>query len=101
MYFVYFSDCNIHNDHPLRRQENRPPSFQREIQSGHSYIQVGRRFLLLEVEEVSNHDCYEVTDPEEEKQLMAALNENNPILSEEEIKAMIDINRNNKKRDVR
>ncbi|WP_428909799.1 hypothetical protein [Niallia sp. Krafla_26] len=61
------------------------------IQSGHSYIQVGKRkFLLLEVEEVSNSDCYEVTDPEEEKQLMAALNENNPILSEEEIKMILE-----------
>ena len=37
------------------------------IQSGHSYIQVGKRkFLLLEVEELNNNDCYMVTDPEED-----------------------------------
>ncbi|MBP2242367.1 hypothetical protein J2Z40_002941 [Cytobacillus eiseniae] len=60
------------------------------IQSGHSYIQVGnKKFLLLEVEEINNYGYYEVTDPEEEKQLSAAINENNPILSEEEIEKMI------------
>ena len=57
------------------------------IQSGNSYIQVGeRKFLLMEVENAKETDCYEVTDPDEEKQLLKALNENNPILSEEEIK---------------
>ncbi|WP_138420436.1 hypothetical protein [Aquibacillus sediminis] len=61
------------------------------IQSGHSYIQVGqRKFLLIEVEDVDNDDCYEVTDPEEEKQLKAALHENNPILTNEEIKQMLE-----------
>lgn len=61
------------------------------IQSGHSYIQVGnRKFLLMEVEDVSNDDCYEVTDPEEEKQLLAAINEHNPILTDEEIKKMLE-----------
>lgn len=64
---------------------------EKAIQFGNSYIQVGKRkFLLLEVEEVSSNDCYEVTNPEEEKQLMAALNKNNPILSEEEIKKMLE-----------
>ncbi|MFT8320167.1 MAG: hypothetical protein ABF649_04610 [Bacillus sp. (in: firmicutes)] len=61
------------------------------IQSGHSYIQFGKRkFLLMEVEDISNDDCYEVTDPEEEKQLMNALDENNPILTEKEIKKMLE-----------
>lgn len=61
------------------------------IQSGHSYIQVGKRkFLLLEVEELNNNDCYVVTDPEEEEQLMTALNGNNPILSEEDIKIILE-----------
>ena len=40
----------------------------------------------MEVENSKETDCYEVTDPDEEKQLLKALNENNPILSEEEIK---------------
>lgn len=44
----------------------------------------------MEVEDVGNDHCYEVTDPEEEKQLMAALDENNPILTEEEIKKMLE-----------
>ena len=60
------------------------------IQTGHSYIQVGKKkFLLMEVEGVGNDDCYEVTDPEEEKQLRAALNQDNPILSDEEINRML------------
>ncbi len=73
---------------PIRIEDD---EIKKAIQSGHSYIQVGkRRFLLLEVEEVTNDDCYEVTDPEEEKQLMAALNKNNPILSEQEIKEILE-----------
>jgi hypothetical protein len=60
------------------------------IQSGHSYIQVGKRkYFLMEVEEVSTDDGYQVTDPDEEKQLLKALEEDNPILSEEEIKEML------------
>ncbi|WLR41562.1 hypothetical protein LC087_11765 [Bacillus carboniphilus] len=60
------------------------------IQSGHSYIQVGKKkFLLIEVEDVGNDDYYEVTDPEEEKQLRVSLNENNPLLSDEEINSML------------
>lgn len=73
---------------PVRIEDD---DIKKAIQSGHSYIQVGKRkFLLLEVEEVKNDDCYEVTDSDEEKRLMAALNENNPILSEEEIKKMLE-----------
>jgi hypothetical protein len=44
----------------------------------------------MEVEHVTNDDCYEVTDHEEEKQLTAALDENNPILTEDEIKKMLE-----------
>jgi len=56
------------------------------IQSNNSYIQVGERiFLLTEVENVKNTNCYEVTDPQEEKRLHQALNDANPVLSEEEI----------------
>jgi hypothetical protein len=61
------------------------------IQSGHSYIQVGKRkYLLMEVEEVNKDDGYLVTDPEEETKLLEALEEDNPILSEEEIKKMLE-----------
>jgi hypothetical protein len=61
------------------------------IQSGHSYIQVGKRkYLLMEVEEVSKDDRYQVTDPDEERQLLKALEEDNPILSEKEIKNMLE-----------
>jgi hypothetical protein len=61
------------------------------IQSGHSYIQVGKqKYLLMEVEEVSHDDGYQVTDPEEEKQLLKALDGDNPILSEDEIKKMLE-----------
>ena len=61
------------------------------IQSGHSYIQVGKRkYLLMEVEEVSKDDHYQVTDSDEERQLLKALEEDNPILSEEEIKKMLE-----------
>lgn len=60
------------------------------IESGTSYIQVGdRKFLLIEVNEVKQEDIYEVTDLDEEKQLMKALNQNNPIVSEEEITKML------------
>ncbi|WP_160316895.1 hypothetical protein [Rossellomorea vietnamensis] len=44
----------------------------------------------MEVEEVSHDDGYQVTDPDEEKQLLKALETDNPILSEEEIKKMIE-----------
>ncbi len=61
------------------------------IKSAHSYIQVGKRkYLLMEVEEVSKDDGYLVTDPNEEKKLLEALEEDNPILSEEEIKKMLE-----------
>lgn len=61
------------------------------IRSGNQYIQVGnRKFLLFEVEEVNDNNYYIVTDPEEEQQLLEALNENNQILDDEEIKNLLE-----------
>lgn len=60
------------------------------IQSNNPYIQIdGRKFLLMEVNEVSSEEIYEVTDPDEEKQLLRALNEDNPIVSDDEISKML------------
>ena len=60
------------------------------INSGNGYIQIdGREFLLLEVEKIDDANVYEVTDPEEEKQLLQALNKNNPILSDKEVDSML------------
>ncbi|MBM4761452.1 hypothetical protein [Bacillus sp. B15-48] len=73
---------------PIRIEQG---DIKKAIQSGHSYIQVGKRtFLLLEVEDLCNEGCDEVTDSEEEERLVEALNENNPILSDEEIKKMLE-----------
>ncbi|RSK28841.1 hypothetical protein EJF36_19260 [Bacillus sp. HMF5848] len=73
---------------PIRIEHD---GIKKAIQSGHSYIQIGKRkFLLMEVEDASDSDCYEVTDPDEEEQLLAALNDNNPLLTDEEIKAMLE-----------
>jgi hypothetical protein len=59
------------------------------INAGNGYIQIdGRKFLLLEVEEISDsaeNSTYMVTNPEEEKQLLQAVKEDNPILSDREI----------------
>lgn len=60
------------------------------VKTGNSYIQVGeRKFLLMEVEEANDGADYEVTNPEEEKQLLHALDGDNPILSKEEINNML------------
>ncbi|WP_247106316.1 hypothetical protein [Halalkalibacter sp. APA_J-10(15)] len=60
------------------------------IQSGELYFQVGeRKYLLMEVEDLKISDCYEVTDTEEENQLLQALENDNPLLSEEEINKML------------
>lgn len=64
----------------------------RSIQSGRPYIQVyAKKYLLMEVEEVNEYAAYVVTDPEEEKCLRAALDRENPILTDEEITAMLGI----------
>ena len=62
----------------------------RTIQNGHSYIEVdNKKYLLLEVEEVNKNDCYTVSDPIERSKLLEALNQHNPILSDEEINKML------------
>ena len=56
------------------------------INNGPTYIQVGNKnFMLLEIEDINKNDGYLVTDPVEESKLLEALNEYNPILSEEDI----------------
>ncbi|QHE60406.1 hypothetical protein FHE72_04635 [Rossellomorea vietnamensis] len=44
----------------------------------------------MKVEKFRNDNGYQVTDPDEKKQLLKALEEDNPILSEEEIKKMLE-----------
>jgi hypothetical protein len=61
------------------------------ICSGDSYILIGdRKFLLFEVDQIREPNVYEVTDAEEEKVLLKALESKNPILSDEEIHKMLD-----------
>ncbi|WP_080837386.1 hypothetical protein [Cohnella massiliensis] len=56
------------------------------ITSGDTYIQIGsRKFMLFEVDEISQSGNYEVTDPEEEKLLLDAMNADNPSLSRQEV----------------
>jgi hypothetical protein len=60
------------------------------IISGEDYIQIeDRKFLLFEVDHVREPNVYQVKDKDEEKQLLKALEEENPILSEEEIAEML------------
>ncbi|WML41513.1 hypothetical protein RCG19_07640 [Neobacillus sp. OS1-2] len=60
------------------------------IGSGQAYIQIGnRKFLLFEVDQIKEPNMYEVTDSDEEKQLLRALELENPVLSEEEITRML------------
>jgi chorismate mutase len=62
----------------------------RVICSGDAYIQVdNRKFLLFEVDQVKEPNGYEVTDPDEEKQLLNALREENPILDDDEINRLL------------
>lgn len=61
------------------------------VNSGESYFQIGnRKFLLFEVEQIREPNVYEVSDQEEERKLLEALEDENPILSEEEISRMMD-----------
>jgi hypothetical protein len=61
------------------------------ICSGDSYILIGdRKFLLFEVDQIGEPNVYEVTDADEEKALLQALESINPILSDEEIHKMLD-----------
>jgi len=67
---------------------------EREIELGNTYIQVGnQKYLLMEVNEVYGSDSYQVTDPEEEKKLLKALNEKNPILTDRDIQKMLGLNK--------
>jgi hypothetical protein len=64
------------------------------VTSGDSYIEIGtRKFMLFEVEQVPESDCYTVTDTHEERLLLEALEGENPILSESEINKMLDTTR--------
>ena len=74
---------------PIKIEDN---EVKKAIQSGHPYIQVdAKKYLLMELEEVNEYASYIVTDPEEENHLIAALDEKNPILTEDEIKKMLGI----------
>lgn len=44
----------------------------------------------MKVEKFRNHNGYQVTDPDEKKQLLKALGEDNPIITEDEIKKMLE-----------
>jgi hypothetical protein len=62
----------------------------RAVNFGDPYIQIdNRKFLLIEVDQIKEPNAYEVTDSKEEKKLLKALEENNPILSDEEIEKML------------
>ncbi|WP_099354868.1 hypothetical protein [Fredinandcohnia onubensis] len=63
------------------------------ITSGDYYLEVGKRkFMLFEVEEVTDSNVYHVTDAEEKKQLLKALNEENPILSNKDVTRLLEGN---------
>jgi hypothetical protein len=60
------------------------------ICSGDAYIQIeNRKFLLLEVDQIKEPNVYEVTDPHEEKQLLNALEFDNPVLDDKEINRIL------------
>jgi indole-3-glycerol phosphate synthase len=61
----------------------------RAVKLGEPYIQIdNRNFLLIEVDQIREPNVYEVTDPKEEKQLLKALERNNPIMSDGDIDKM-------------
>ncbi|NWQ39726.1 hypothetical protein MLOOGBEN_03295 [Bacillus sp. EB106-08-02-XG196] len=60
------------------------------VNSGQSYFQIGDRlFMLFEVDLINEPNVYEVSDSEEERKLLESLENDNPILSEGEIKRML------------
>jgi hypothetical protein len=60
------------------------------VVSGESYFQIGdRKFTLFEIDQISEPIVYEVSDPVEEKKLLEALENENPVLSEDAIKRML------------
>ncbi|WP_434511350.1 hypothetical protein [Desulfitobacterium sp. AusDCA] len=61
------------------------------VDSGLSYIEIGnRKFLLIEVDQYPGANNYEVTDSEEERLLLEALEGDNPILSDLEIDEILN-----------
>ncbi len=73
---------------PLKIEDQ---ELKKAITSGNYYLEVGKRkFMLLEVEEINDSNVYHVTDDEEKKQLLKALNEDNPILSNEEVTRLLE-----------
>jgi hypothetical protein len=75
---------------PLKIEDH---ELKKAISSGEYYLEVGKRkFMLFEVEEVTDSNVYHVTDDEEKKQLLKALNEENPILSNEEVTRLLEGN---------
>jgi len=55
------------------------------------YVQIGNhKFLLFEVDQVTESDYYEVTDPEEKKQSLKALKYDNPVLTNTEVNEMLE-----------
>lgn len=64
------------------------------VNSGAPYIEIGnRKFMLFEVEQISEIGVYEVTDSEEERQLLEALEGDNPNLSDAEIDEMLGVSK--------
>jgi hypothetical protein len=49
-----------------------------------------RKYPLMKVEKFRNDNSYLVIDPDEEKKLLRALKEDNPTLTEEENKKMLE-----------
>jgi hypothetical protein len=64
------------------------------ITSGDSYIEIdSRKFMLFEVEQVSGSGNYEVTDAEEKRLLLEALEGDNPILSDADVDKLLGYNK--------
>ncbi len=62
------------------------------LTSGDAYIEVDdRKFMLFEMEKITESDRYEVVDEEEKQLLLESLQGDNPILSDSEVDAMLGI----------
>ncbi len=56
------------------------------VSDGDIFVQIGnRKFMLFEVEEIGQSDYYDVTDPEEEKLLLEALNDDTNSYTTQEV----------------
>jgi hypothetical protein len=53
--------------------------------NGDMFVQIGNRKFMLEVEEIGQSDYYDVTDPEEEKLLLEAMQDDNNSYSTQEV----------------